>query len=252
MKNLTSYDADALQTALEAFPVANVHIDYTFKEVADENWNAVWEKNYFQPLMVDDQCIVSAPFHTDVPRKAYNILINPRMSFGTGHHETTRLMIHELLSVDLKEKEVLDMGCGTSILAILAALRGARHVTAIDVDEWCVENSCENLRLNHVDNVDVYLGDANLLVQLSPASDSTNENSSTGIFDFILANIHLNIILTDMPAYVRVLRRGGTFLTSGFYHNDLSKLQAQATHLGLRFLRFKTENDWCCAAFIKE
>lgn len=232
------FDEAALQEALGNFPVPDVSIKYQVMEAEDKDWNAEWEKNYFQPLNVDGRCTVSATFHKDVPETEYNIKINPRMSFGTGHHETTRQMLREVLRVDIAGKDVLDMGCGTSILAILAAMRGARHCTAIDVDEWCVKNSEENIQLNGLTNVDVHLGDAGSL-------------PDKPTFDIILANIHLNIINGDMPAYVRCLRSGGMLMTSGFYLNDLPQVKSRAAELGLEFLHAGDERDWCCAVFQK-
>ncbi|MBR1713206.1 MAG: 50S ribosomal protein L11 methyltransferase [Alloprevotella sp.] len=231
-------DEAALRGALEAFPVPGVGISYTCAEAEDRDWNAEWERNYFAPLTVDGRCTVSATFHRDVPRTEYNISINPRMSFGTGHHETTRQMLHELLGADLAGRSVLDMGCGTGILGILAAMRGAASVTAIDVDEWCVENARENFALNGVDGAEVRLGDAALLPR-------------TETYDAVLANIHLNIITRDLPAYAACLRRGGLFLTSGFYEADLPRIEAAAAAAGLSFLHSSARNGWCCAAFRK-
>lgn len=235
------WDEAALRSALEAFTLdfPAYSVVYTAPvAVEDRDWNAEWEKNYFTPLVVDDRCVVSATFHHDVPRAEYNITINPRMSFGTGHHETTRQMLSRLLTADLADKDVLDMGCGTSILGILAALRGARRVTAIDVDPWCVENSRENAALNGLANIDVSQGDAGSL----PREET---------FDLVLANIHLNIIVRDLPAYAACLRSGGLFFTSGFYRRDLPQVQAAAEALGLRFLDATDQSDWCCAAFRK-
>jgi len=233
------YEADALAAALADFPLPGFSVSHRHTEAEDKDWNAEWEKNYFTPLDVDGRCIVSATFHKDVPRSEYNIIINPRMSFGTGHHETTHQMLHELLEADLTGKDVLDMGCGTSILAILASKRGARRCTAIDVDEWCVRNSQENIELNDVRNIDVHLGDAEMLADKADC------------FDVVIANIHLNVILHDMAAYVRSLRGGGLFLTSGFYAADLSVIRAEAERLGLRFLHAGARRNWCCAAFAK-
>jgi len=232
----SAFDEDTFQAALAAFPVPGVSITYTKNEVEDRDWNAEWEQNYFTPLDVDGRCVVSATFHRDVPQAEYNIVINPRMSFGTGHHETTRQMLRAILHADLEGRDVLDMGCGTSILAILAAKRGAHHVTAIDIDEWCVANSLENIALNGISNVEVHLGDASQL----PA---------TPTFDVVLANIHLNIITADLPAYVRAMRPGGLLLTSGFYADDLPRLRTAAEACGLRFVRATEENRWCCASF---
>lgn len=232
------FDEAALREALGNFPVPDVSIKYQVMEAEDKDWNAEWEKNYFQPLDVDGRCVVSATFHENVPQAEYNIKINPRMSFGTGHHETTRQMLREILRYDISGKDVLDMGCGTSILAILAAMRGARHCTAIDVDEWCVKNSEENIQLNGLSNVEIHLGDSGSL-------------PDKPTFDIILANIHLNIINGDMPAYVRCLRLGGILMTSGFYLHDLPQVKSRAAELGLEFLHAGDERDWCCAVFQK-
>lgn len=230
------FDEDTLKATLADFPIPGVSITYTYTEAEDKDWNEEWEKNYFTPLNVDGKCVVKATFHHDVEPAEYNITINPRMSFGTGHHETTWQMLHEILEAPMQDKSVLDMGCGTSILAILASLRGARHVTAVDVDEWCVKNSKENYELNGITNIDVHLGDASILKDYGP-------------FDVIFANIHLNIILGDMKTYVSRLNPGGLFLTSGFYADDLPKIQAEAERLGLTFLHASDQRRWCCAAF---
>lgn len=235
----SDYEECKLKDALANFPVPDVEITFESEEAEDKDWNAEWEKNFFQPLLVDDKCTVSATFHKDVPEAEYNIKINPRMSFGTGHHETTRQMLREILRIDCTEKNVLDMGCGTCILGILASMRGAKHCTAIDVDEWCVDNSKENISLNGLTNIDVHLGDASLL----PKEPT---------FDIVLANIHLNIIVGDMPTYVSSLRNGGLMLTSGFYKDDLEQVKTAAAALGLEFLRASDERNWCCAVFRKK
>lgn len=232
------FDEQALKQTIAEYPIPNVSIAYTYTEAEDKDWNEEWEKNYFTPLNVDGRCVVKANFHHNVPPAEYNIIINPRMSFGTGHHETTWQMLHEILNAPMQGKAVLDMGCGTSILAILAALRGAKHVTAIDVDEWCVKNSKENYELNNITNIDVHLSDATSLENFGP-------------FDVIFANIHLNIILHDMQAYAAQLNPGGLFLTSGFYVDDLPQIKAEAARLGLSFLHAHDQRRWCCAAFRK-
>ena len=149
------FDQQALDDTLAAFPLSDVEITYQMAEAEDKDWNEEWEKNYFKPLVVDGRCVIASTFHTDVPEAEYNITINPQMSFGTGHHATTSQMISRLLTDDITGLEVLDMGCGTSILAILARMRGAKHCVGIDVDEWCVKNSRENIALNHLDGIDV-------------------------------------------------------------------------------------------------
>ncbi|MCI6644021.1 MAG: 50S ribosomal protein L11 methyltransferase [Alloprevotella sp.] len=232
-------DAEALEAALENFPMPDTTVTYTQTEMPDKNWNEEWEKNYFQPLLVDGRCVVASTFHKEVPDAEYRILINPRMSFGTGHHATTSQMLSEILATDLAGKRVLDMGCGTSILAILASQRGAREVLAIDYDEWCVENSKENIELNGLDNIEVRLGDASALVNEKP-------------FDIVLANINRNILLHDMAHYVAVMRSGATIFMSGFFVDDTPLLEKAAKQHGLRLLRCRDRDRWACMAFVKE
>lgn len=177
----TLFDEEALKEMVVNFPLPDTRIEYTIKEAEDKNWNEEWEKNFFQPIVIGDRCCIHSTFHKDTPKTEYEILINPQMAFGTGHHETTSSIISELLEADLKGKSVLDMGCGTSILAILASMRGANPVTAIDIDDWCVNNSKDNIALNHIHNITVELGDANLL-------------KGRKAFDVIIANINRNIL----------------------------------------------------------
>lgn len=233
------FDESALQEVLANFPFAHTTITYEYAPMEDKDWNAEWERNYFQPLEIDDHCVVSATFHENVKQARYNIKINPRMSFGTGHHATTSQMMREILSADCKDKSVLDMGCGTGILGILACMCGARHCTSVDVDEWCIQNTSENIELNHITNLDVHLGDATTLEQY-------------GTFDLLLCNIHLNVIVNDMPYYVDRLKAGATALFSGFYVKDLPLIQQAAEKCGLTLLHSRSENNWCCAAFSKQ
>ena len=149
----TICDENAIKIAITEFPLPDTDITYTYTEAEDKDWNEEWEKNFFQPIIIGNRCVIHSTFHQDVPKAEYDIVINPQMAFGTGHHETTSLIIEELLDSELKDKSLLDMGCGTSILAILARMRGARPCTAIDIDEWCVRNSIENIELNHVDDI---------------------------------------------------------------------------------------------------
>ncbi len=227
------YDREALDELLEAFPLPGVSIAYTVSEVEDRDWNEEWEKNYFQPLVVDDRCVVASTFHKDVPEAEYNIRINPQMSFGTGHHATTSQMISRLLTADLAGKEVLDMGCGTGILAILARMRGAAHCEAVDVDEWCVKNTKENIALNPVDHIDVTLGDASSLATMGP-------------FDLIIANINLGILVRDMSAYAARLNEGGEIYLSGFYDEDVPQLLAETERQGLSLIDQRSKDGWAC------
>ena len=148
-------DEETIKNALADFPLPDTQITYSYVEAEDKNWNEEWEKNFFQPIVIGDRCVIHSTFHTDVPKAEYDIVINPQMAFGTGHHETTSLIIGELLDSELQGKSLLDMGCGTSILAILARMRGAAPCTAIDIDEWCVRNSIENIELNQVTDITV-------------------------------------------------------------------------------------------------
>lgn len=231
-------DEPALQAALADFPLPGVEISSTAVEAEDRDWNEVWEQNYFQPLVVDGRCVVASTFHKDVPRAEYAITIDPHMSFGTGHHATTAQMISMLLDNPMEGRDVLDMGCGTSILAILARMRGARQCVAIDNDEWCVRNSLENIGLNAVDHIDVRLGDASLLPSVGP-------------FDVVIANINRNILLADMQAYADRMRPGALLFMSGFYVDDVPAIRAEAERIGLRFAEARDRDRWACIKCVK-
>ncbi|MBO7267342.1 MAG: 50S ribosomal protein L11 methyltransferase [Bacteroidaceae bacterium] len=230
------YDENALREAMTDFPMSDTSITFTTCEMEDKNWNEEWEKHFFEPIVVDSRCVIHSTFHKDYPKADFDIIINPQMAFGTGHHQTTRLIISYLLDINLQEKTVLDMGCGTSILAILASMRGAKQLTAIDIDEWCVNNSIDNLELNHIGNIKVFQGDASSL-------------ASEGPFDIIIANINRNILLADMQHYVARMNQGGEIYFSGFYESDLPMIQAEAKRLGLRYLSHRTEKEWTAAQF---
>lgn len=211
-------------------------MEYTYREAEDKDWNEEWEKNFFQPIIIGDRCVIHSTFHHDIPQADYDIVINPQMAFGTGHHETTSLIIGELLDNDLQGKSLLDMGCGTSILAILARMRGAAPCTAIDIDEWCVRNSLENIELNGVDRISVFQGDASAL-------------EGKGPFDVVIANINRNILLNDMKQYARCMRSGSELYMSGFYVDDIPVIQAEAERNGLRFVHHREKNRWAAVKF---
>jgi len=202
--------------------------------IPDQNWNSVWEASY-EPVRIGNQCVIRAPFHERPENIEFDILIEPKMSFGTAHHETTRLMIMFLLKLDIKGKRVLDMGSGTGVLAIVAAMRGAAYVAAVDNDEWAYLNAKENMERNRVEQAEVLMGDRSLLTGLK--------------FDMILANINRNILMEDMESYRDSLFSGGTMLLSGFYLDDLSLLQPKALSLGLELQDQMTENRWTAACF---
>lgn len=232
------FNEESLKEALAEFPLPNTQIEYSYQDAEDKDWNEEWEKNFFQPIIIGDRCIIHSTFHRDVPKAEYDIVINPQMAFGTGHHETTSLIINELLDSNLQGKSLLDMGCGTSILAILARMRGATPCTAIDIDEWCVRNSLENIALNHVDNITVFQGDASSLADQGP-------------FDVVIANINRNILLNDMKHYIARMNSEAELLMSGFYVTDIPVIQAEAERNGLHFIHHKEKNRWAVVKFKK-
>lgn len=231
------FDEEALKSMVADFPLPDTKIEYTIVEAEDKDWNEEWEKNFFQPIVIGDRCCIHSTFHKDTPQTEYEILINPQMAFGTGHHETTSSIISELLEADLQGKSVLDMGCGTSILAILASMRGAGPITAIDIDDWCVNNSRDNIALNGIDNITVEWGNANLLKGRAP-------------FDVIIANINRNILLADMAQYAACMHSGSELYMSGFYVQDIPVIQEKAESLGMEFIHHREKNNWAAVKFI--
>ncbi len=205
--------------------------------IPDQNWNEVWEKNYFKPLLIGNRCLVRAPFHTEYEPAEFELVIEPKMAFGTGNHETTTLVAEQILKMDLTGKTVLDMGCGTGILGMLASLKGAKSVTAIDIDTWSFESTVENARLNNIFNLEAKLGDARLL--------------GDELFEIIFANIHKNVILNDLPVYESVLQSGGKLYLSGFYTQDMPDVKAKAESLGLIETGFQEKNNWVVYSFEK-
>lgn len=210
-----------------------VSIAWTQKNIPQQNWNAEWEKN-FHPIDVDGVCTVRAPFH---PREdvQYDIVIEPKMSFGTGHHETTYMMMKRMLNLDFHNKSVLDMGCGTGVLAILAKMRGAMHVDAIDIDEWCFINTQENIVRNNCKDIDAFQGDVGLLAGKK--------------YDIILANINRNILLKDIPEYTKALNKKGILLLSGFYSEDLEGIKMACDSVKLNFIDNLEKNNWVAALY---
>lgn len=211
-------------------------IEYTINKIPQQNWNEEWEKS-FEPIFVDGKCMIRAPFHEKPSGEIVDIIIEPKMSFGTGHHETTHLIVSCLLNLDLTNKTVLDMGCGTGILAILAKKRNCGKVLAIDNDEWAYTNSVENCERNNVD-IEVVLGDA--------------EQIKTNKFDVIIANINRNILLRDMHLYVDALNLNGLLLLSGFFSVDKEVLTSEANKLGLKSFIENTKNEWTMLGFVNK
>ena len=209
-------------------------ISYTIEEIDQVNWNEEWEKN-FEAIDVEGMCHVRAPFHPKTEAK-YDIVIEPKLSFGTGHHETTHMMIQHLLETDVVGKKTLDMGCGTAILAILAEMKGAQPIDAIDIDNWCYLNSIENAARNNCNQITVYEGDADLLKGKK--------------YDLIIANINRNILLNDMKSYVDCLNKEGILLLSGFYNEDIPFIDASCTEKGLSYLKKLERNNWVSLKYI--
>lgn len=225
------------ENILDAIYILNseeFEISYTFQDIEQVNWNEEWEKN-FEAIEVDGRCTVRAPFHKE-PKTTYDIVIEPKMSFGTGHHETTHMMIQHLLQMEMSGKKTLDMGCGTAVLAILAEMRGAKPVDAIDIDNWCYLNSIENVERNNCKSISVFEGDASLLADKS--------------YDVIIANINRNILLRDIPIYVKSLNEGGTLLLSGFYKEDLEQIKERCSEFSLKFDENLEKNHWVAAKFL--
>lgn len=209
-------------------------ISFTYEEIEQTNWNQEWEKN-FNPIVVDDTCSIRAPFH-EKPDTEFDIVIEPKMSFGTGHHETTHMMIQHILKLDLKNKSVLDMGCGTGVLAILADKKGAKPIDAVDYDNWCYINSLENVERNNCNNITVIEGDANVL-----------GNSK---YDVIIANINRNILLNDMHIYASCLQSNAILLLSGFYKDDIEIIEQECLKFNLKLIETIEKNHWVALKFI--
>ena len=209
-------------------------ISHSIEEIDQVNWNEEWEKN-FEAIDVDGVCHVRAPFHpkTNAP---FDIVIEPKMSFGTGHHETTHMMIQHLLETNVTDLKTLDMGCGTAILAILAEMKGAKPIDAIDIDNWCYLNSIENAERNDCHKITVYEGDAALLKGKK--------------YDLIIANINRNILLNDMQQYVDCLNKNGILLLSGFYTEDIPVIDASCTEKGLTFVKKFERNNWTSLKYV--
>ena len=225
----------ALMDKVQVLNSSEFEISYKLTEIPPVNWNAEWEKN-FNPIEVNGECVLRAPFHPPFNVK-YEIIIEPKMSFGTGHHETTFMMLQFILENDFKEKSVIDMGCGTAVLAILSEMKGASKIDAVDIDKWCYENSIENIERNNCKNILVYQGDASFFKEKK--------------YEVILANINRNILLQDMGIYSKSLKENGTLYLSGFYKEDLEYITETCNNLGLTFVENKERNNWIAAKFRK-
>lgn len=228
------YEAETM-SGIHILQSKEFDISFTQSEIEQVNWNVEWEKN-FHPIVVNEQCTVRAPFHPK-PDVAYDIIIEPKMSFGTGHHATTHMMIEFLFRYDLKGKTVLDMGCGTGVLAIVAEKKGAKKVDAIDIDNWCYQNTLENVERNGCGNISVYEGAAELLEGRS--------------YDIIIANINRNILLEDINTYNKSLNAGGELYLSGFYARDIPAIREECEKHDLEYNDYTERDEWVALRFLK-
>lgn len=231
------FDKPATSSALAAYPF-NGELQMEEAElIQGQDWNSEWEKHYFQPIVVGDRCVVHSSFHKEYPKAEYEIVVDPRMAFGTGHHETTSLMLERLLSYPLEGCKVLDMGTGTGILAILAAMRGAAHVVGVEIDEPAYLNAVDNAGINGVD-LDLRLGGVETVTECA-------------YFDYVLANINRNIIIADIDKYARSLRQGGIMTLSGFYVEDIPFVEEAGKKCGLAPVAFFEKRRWACLCLEK-
>lgn len=231
------YKEEVLTQVVSDFPLEN-KIGYAHEIIKGQDWNSEWEKNYFKPIVVKDKCVIHSSFHKDIPKLQYDIVIDPKMAFGTGHHATTSLIIEQLLDMELNGKSVIDMGTGTGILAILSHMRGANDISAIEIDPVAHANAIENLKINDADVVNLILGDAS----------SLNGLSSVDVF---IANINRNIITQDLESYEHALNESGVMLLSGFYEEDIPVIMNVAEPLGLKYVTHEVKDKWSCLKLSK-
>ena len=232
------FDKDALDASIADFPIEGTDISYTIEDAEDKDWNEEWEEQGFDPICVDDQVLIYDAKHPELhPTTSpdhIEIGIEAKLAFGTGNHETTRMIVSTLLNMNLYKMRVLDCGCGTGILGLVASKLGANEVVGYDIDEWSVENAKHNAQLNGVDNLEVYFGNASVI------------NHISGMFDVVLANINRNILLEDMKSFRGVLNEGGYMILSGFYEEDIPVLLEKAKEFGLYESGRRTDNNWAC------
>lgn len=232
------FDRETLDSCIADFPIKGAEITYEIKEAEDKDWNQEWEEQGFAPICIDDQVLIYDAKHPDLhPTTSADhieIGIEAKLAFGTGNHETTRMIVSTLLGMNLAKKRVLDCGCGTGILGIACSKMGASEIVGYDIDEWSVNNAQHNAQLNEVDNMEVLFGNATVISHIS------------GMFDVVMANINRNILLEDMKAFRSVLIEGGYLILSGFYTEDIPVLTEKAEELGLREVGRKTDEGWAC------
>lgn len=234
------FQQSSLDQVLEDFPIPSLHITYVVEKVKDTDWNATWEEEGFEPIVIDNRCVIHDLIRPVTVSCPLDIVIDARQAFGTGTHETTRMIVSALLDMDLTDKRVLDCGCGTGILSIVAAKCGAREVKGYDIDEWSTRNTEHNAALNEVSQIEVLHGDVHVLSHVS------------GVFDIVLANINRNILLEDMPKFREVMTHGSILIISGFYQEDSHMLAEKAGTLGMTLRDSISENHWCMMQFVIE
>ena len=227
------FDEKQLEAAIGEFPIDDIRITFEVTEAEYEDWNAVWEEEGFHPIVIDDTIVIHDVKHKDVPALPYDIIISPKLAFGTGSHQTTRMILRELSGMDLKDRKVIDAGTGTGILSIMCIMRGAQHVFVYDIDEWSVENTKDNLLLNGIHNqITIEEGDASVL-------------SKTEEADLLIANINRNILQNDLPTFSDKLKANGQLLISGFYTEDVPFLLKAAQKEGLSLMKKESDENWC-------
>ena len=229
----------ALRQTLDTPIFTDVDVTWNAKLIEGQDWNSEWEKHYFKPIVIEGRCVIHSSFHTDVPSAEFDIVIDPKMAFGTGHHSTTTLILQQLLQLPLEGKAVIDMGTGTGILAILARMRGASPVSGIEIDLPAWENAIDNCRLNGCEEITMLHGDASALSQIGYAAD------------LLLANINRNVITADIPDYAKKLKPGATVLLSGFYVHDIPIVSEAAEKAGLETMGHTELNAWACVKLRK-
>ena len=235
------FDEKKLNDKLGEVDLQGTHFSFTVEAMEDKDWNETWEESGFEPIEIENKCIVydnkSVPHNID--KFALTISIDAKLAFGTGTHETTRMIVEWLLNNDVKRKNVADCGCGTGILSIAASRCGASNVFAYDIDEWSVRNTLHNAEINDVSNINVVEGDVRVMI----------DKECT--FDIVMANINRNILLADMPLFAKSLKDEGNLILSGFYHSDAERIIDRGTDLGMRCIEVKTNNDWCLVVLRK-
>ena len=236
------FNKEILDAELKSFPLSEVEISYTINDIEDKNWNSNWEENGFEPINIDGKCVIYDAKHTNIEnlnKDTINILIEAKQAFGTGTHQTTRMVISEMLKRDLTGRKILDCGCGTGILGIVASKLGAEHIIGYDIDEWSVNNANHNANLNKTNNITIYHGNADIL-------NNINEK-----FDIIVANINRNIIISDITKYCHMMKDNATLILSGFYETDINIIKTTAAEQNLHEQSLKTEDDWACIVLNK-